>query len=668
MRKVILVILLTAGVLLPLGAQDPVYNRPPLMPSEFGELPLGAIRPQGWLLQQLEAQRDGLTGRLDEVYPAVVGERNAWLGGDGDAWERGPYWIDGLLPLGYILQDNQLIAKAGRWVEAILSSGQENGFFGPSEDRSFERGMQRDNARDWWPRMVALKILKQYYMATGDKRILTFLTRYFRYQLETLPSFPLNHWTFWGEQRGGDNLEVVYWLYNLTGEAFLLELGDLIHAQTLDWTGIFWEGTQISQPWHLHCVNLAQGFKEPIVYWQRSGEGRHLEAPKKAISTIRHTVGFPIGLWAGDEMLEFGNPNRGSEFCTAVEMMFSLEEMLRITADPAYADHLERVAYNALPTQATDDFTARQYYQQVNQIECSLDWRNFNTPHENNDQVFGTLNGYACCLTNMHQGWPKLVQNLWYSTAGGGLAALVYGPSRVRTRVADGKEAILTEDTIYPFDGTVTITITYPDKKIKDAVFPISFRIPHWCKNAQILVNGEPLDIQAPAGTIQTVRRKWRSHDTLTLQFPQEVSVSWWYDRSAVVERGPLVYALKMDERWTRKDFSDRDREEYGQSYWEVTSDSPWNFALSENRLSPESFSVEEKKWTGDYPWNVDKAPVTIKAKAFILPYWTRSRGGASDINYHTYQARETGPLSDIELIPYGCTTLRITEFPVRPE
>lgn len=170
MRKVILVILLTAGVLLPLGAQDPAYNRPPLMPSEFGELPLGAIRPQGRLLQQLEAQRDGLTGRLDEVYPAVVGERNAWLGGDGDAWERGPYWIDGLLPLGYILQDNQLIAKAGRWVEAILSSGQENGFFGPSEDRSFERGMQRDNARDWWPRMVALKILNGPIGQEGDGR------------------------------------------------------------------------------------------------------------------------------------------------------------------------------------------------------------------------------------------------------------------------------------------------------------------------------------------------------------------------------------------------------------------------------------------------------------------------------------------------------------------
>ena len=668
MRRIFLSLLLSVCLLVPSIAQQGIYNRAPLRPSQYGELPLGSIHPEGWLLQQLENQRDGLTGHLDEVYPSVVGERNAWLGGDGDAWERGPYWIDGLLPLGYILGDETLISKANKWVEAILSSGTEEGFFGPSQDRPYERGMQRDNARDWWPRMVALKILKQHYMATGDERVISFMTEYFRYQLKTLPSTPLGNWTFWGEQRGGDNLEIVYWLYNITGEPFLLDLGEIIHSQTLDWTGIFHEGTQISQPWHLHCVNLGQGFKEPVVYWQKSGDSRNLDAPKKALATIRNTTGFPTGLWAGDEMLEFGNPNRGSEFCTAVEMMFSLEEMLRISADPFYADHLERVAFNALPTQATDDFTARQYYQQINQIECSLDWRNFNTPHENNDQVFGTLNGYACCLTNMHQGWPKLVQNLWYSTPDGGLAALVYAPSKVKAKVADGIDAVLVEDTFYPFDGTVSIKVQYEDKKVKEAWFPLTVRIPGWCNGASILLNGEPLDIKPFAGTTQTIRRKWKSGDTLTLVFPQEVSITWWYDRSAVVERGPLVYALKMNEIWTKKEFSPEESEEYGPSYWEVTSDSPWNFAISERRLSGESFKVETRAWDGKYPWNTDNAPIVIRTEAFTLPSWTRARGSASDINYHTYQARETGPMRTIELIPYGCTTLRITEFPVRPE
>ena len=116
-------------------AQDYIPNRSPLTESRYLELPLGAIKPEGWLRLQLQAQVTGLTGHLDEVYPNVVGARNAWLGGDGDAWERGPYWIDGLLPLAYILDDEDLKVKAQVWVEAILGSQKEDGYFGPDTDR-----------------------------------------------------------------------------------------------------------------------------------------------------------------------------------------------------------------------------------------------------------------------------------------------------------------------------------------------------------------------------------------------------------------------------------------------------------------------------------------------------------------------------------------------------
>lgn len=170
---------------------QPVFNRAPLVEAPYAQLPIGEIRPEGWLRAQMQTMLDGMTGNLDEVYESVVGDNNAWLGGEGDAWERGPYWIDGALPMAYIMNDGKLKAKADKWVEAILASQKENGYFGPDTDRPYMEGMQRDNSADWWPRMVALKILQQHYMATGDRRVIDFMTRYFRYQAETLPSTPL---------------------------------------------------------------------------------------------------------------------------------------------------------------------------------------------------------------------------------------------------------------------------------------------------------------------------------------------------------------------------------------------------------------------------------------------------------------------------------------------
>lgn len=189
-------------------------NRYPLLQKPYIELPIGSIRPTGWMQEQLVRMKNGMTGNLDQVYEKVMGPRNGWLGGDGDVWERGPYWIDGLLPLAYILNDQALIDKVKPWVEWTLASQKPNGYFGPDTDRSYEPGLQRDNSRDWWPKMVMMKVMQQYYSATGDTRVIDFFTRYFKYQLAELPQNPLGKWTFWGEQRGGDNLMVVYWLYN----------------------------------------------------------------------------------------------------------------------------------------------------------------------------------------------------------------------------------------------------------------------------------------------------------------------------------------------------------------------------------------------------------------------------------------------------------------------
>jgi hypothetical protein len=182
-------------------------------------LPLGSIRPAGWLLEQLQLQADGLTGHLEEMW-SDVGPDSAWLGGNGESWERGPYYLDGLIPLAHALQNPELIAKAGRWVDAILASQRPDGFFGPRQND------------DWWARMPALKALAQHYEATCDQRVLECMTRYFQHQQRALPDRPLSEWS---EARGAENALMALWLHQQTGEAFLLELTDLLLSQTFEW-------------------------------------------------------------------------------------------------------------------------------------------------------------------------------------------------------------------------------------------------------------------------------------------------------------------------------------------------------------------------------------------------------------------------------------------------
>ena len=627
--------------------------------QEFRELPLGSIRPEGWLKEQLQRQARGLTGHLDEVYPQVMGSSNAWLGGDGDAWERGPYWIDGLLPLAYILDDAALKAKALRWVEAILASQQENGYFGPAQDHPFVYGLQRGKSHDWWPKMVALKILKQYYQATADDRVIGFMSRYFRYQQQQLPETPLDYWSSWAKERGGENLELVYWLYGITGEDWLLSLGEQIDAQTTDWSTLLTEGEIFTRQGSVHTVNLAMGFKTPVVKWLHSGDDAHLLAPVRAMSLLRHTAGFPTGLWAGDEQLQFGSPTRGSELCAAVEMMYSLEEMLRLSGDCSWADHLERIAYKALPTQVNDDYTAKQYYQQVNQVSCTRENVHYSTPHYGTDNLFGTLNGYPCCLSNMHQGWPKLVQNLWYATADGGFAALVYGPSTVTQTLPDGTVVTIREITAYPFRESVKFELTVKGKK--SARFPLVFRVPAWSKGGTFRINrNRPRELEAGSGLFR-IDGNWSSGDTVTLEFQAEVETETWYGGAWTVVRGPLVYALKMEENWAWKEFRGKDLR-FGPGAWEVTSSTPWNYCLMRDSFKAEDCSLQLAGEVSAYPWNLDNAPLSIIVPARELPGWTQ----VDSVAYWTEEGDDTGEEVRLELVPYGCTTLRIAEFPTR--
>ena len=678
-------------------------NRVPLAPKAYIELPLGSVKPEGWLLQQMELMKEGMTGHLDEWYPSVVGSRNGWLGGDGDGWERGPYWLDGLVPLAWLLEDEQLKAKAMEWIEWTLNSQTSSGYFGPvpfEEEPEPEPGLQKGRRRDWWPKMVMLKVLQQYYEVSEDKRVIDLMLNYFRYQLNQLPETPLDHWTFWANRRGGDNLMMVYWVYNRTGEPFLLELADLIYEQTFPWSQVFlnqdcYKGPLLDHlyPYNtgnrypfdqelierlctkqlqsFHCVNFAQGIKAPLIRYQHDPDPEYLESVRRALSDMMEYHGQPQGMYGGDEPLHGKDPTQGIELCSVVELMYSLEKMIAISGDPALMDHLEKIAYNALPTQVSDDFSSRQYFQQANQVLLTRERHNFyeEDHHGHTDLCYGLLTGYPCCTCNLHQGWPKLVKHMWYATAEGGLAAVVYGPCTLRARVAGGKEVTIREDTGYPFGERIGFDITTEE----EARFPLMLRIPGWCGEPEIRLNGNPIQFGTRNG-MAVLERIWKDGDRIELHLDMEVRLSRWVENAVSVERGPLVYVLKIREAWEKVENSDR----WG-DYWEVRPMDPWNIGLTEEAVSDPSrgFRVVYKESDAGaeqpsvqqgalYPWCIQHAPVSLVTTGKQIPDWTLYRGMAGPLPHSLPLKHLAGVEPDeITLIPYGCSTLRITEFPV---
>ncbi|NLR58671.1 hypothetical protein HGH93_11195 [Chitinophaga polysaccharea] len=643
-------------------ATNYIFNRAPLYQKPFTELPIGAIAPKGWLRHMLIQQKNGATGQLDKLYPLVMNQRNGWLGGDGDQWERGPYWLDGLLPLAYILHDTALIAKVKPWVEWSIRSQQANGYFGPAKDYPPEPGIQRDNSRDWWPKMVMLKVLKQYYQATADPRIITLLTRYFRYQLKELPQHPLDHWTFWARYRAGDNLMVVYWLYNITGDAFLLDLAELIHKQTFDYTQAFLHTNLLSTPGSIHGVNLAQGMKEPMIYYQQHPDNQYRQATRKGFDDLQRFNGMAHGLYGGDEALHGNNPTQGSELCTAVEMMFTLESILEVSGEVRYADQLEKIAFNALPAQVTGDFMQRQYFQQANQVMATRHIRNFDVNHSGTDVCYGLLSGYPCCTSNMHQGWPKLVQHLWYASADSGAAAMIYAPSEVKINVGPQHTPVtITETTQYPFEETVTFMIQ-TRKKVR---FPLHLRIPAWCKKGTVSINGKTWQ-EVTGNQVVPVLREWASGDVVTLELPMTIQQPTWFENSVSVERGPVTYALKIGEAVNTVK-NTKDPLDYGDTYQEVRPTTPWNYALiatPTDQLAAQ-YKVVKTGTLADSPWNQANAPISITTKAKRIPSWQLYNDMTGPIPYSITYGMEMGEEEEITLIPYGCTQLRIAQFPV---
>lgn len=645
-------------------------NPDPLILNAYIRLPLGAIRPEGWLKSQLEAQAGGLTGHIDEFWPDLV--NSGWKGGTGESWERGPYFLDGLVPLAYQLNDERLINKVKTWIEPILASSSDSGWYGPVKNK------------DRWPLAVANKVLVQYYEVTSDQRALDVIKNYFRYILKSAPDWPAKEWS---GVRAMENAITGYWLYRHTKEPWILDAIESIQNNCADWTTYYekfpWDSAAAAdktiphsgtpEGMTAHGVNNAMAIKYAGLWYQQSGDERFRNAVFDGIRKYDINHGQSGGRFSCDEHLSGKGPNQGTELCSVVEYMFSLEELFEIFGENSLADRLELLAFNGLPGTTTPDFWAHQYDQQSNQVLVSAAKRDWSSNGDYSN-IYGLMPNFACCLANMHQGWPKFTASLWMATNDNGLIAAAYSPSVVKARVGRGQEVEIHEETEYPFSGNIRFRIN----TARSVRFPVYLRIPGWA--GEVTIRHKDKVTTGKGGATVKLFARWDNDDVIEMEIPREIRFEKRYNNSLSVLCGPLYFSLRIDKEYRSARINYDNFGYMGSTDWEIYPKSEWNYGLLFDKVNPSrGFEIIENR-IGRYPfadkddmvWSADSGKyvtvnedpsLLIRTRGMQIKEWTLKNNSADIPPVSPLKPESTSGV--IYLVPYGCARLRITEFPV---
>jgi uncharacterized protein len=630
--------------------------------GQFSELPVGAVQPRGWIQKWLAQQAAGLTGHPENMsypydtcmYAGIIPppplKDKYWK--EWWPYEQSAYFIDATTRLSWLINDQAISKRRDANLNYILDHSS---------------GTNLGGSRACWPNAVVGRALMAQFSATGNPRTAS-----------TIEDWLL---TSAGEiekgGRNGANFEEAFYLYGLTGDPRLLELGRKVYDSYLSSTNSFCtvEKIQSKSPFHEHGVTAAEELKCLPLMYAYTGDSEALRLARQAYKKVLDNHLMADGGIVSSEHLEKPSFYSVHESCDITDWSWSLGYMFMATGEPRYADLIERAIFNALPGAVTKDFKQLQYFSAVNQIVIAA--TNSHTPRWPTRMTYRAAHDTECCAGNINRAMPNYVIRMWMRSQDDGLAAIYYGPSEVTTTVG-GQKITITEETDYPFRDRILFRI----KAARPGQFDLQFRIPEWCSNATIQVNGEILREMPAAGTFAHLKREFHNGDTVSLKLPMPVRVeNWFRDQSVCLTRGPLVYALKITEQRVehRSDPAEirpflLGREIRGFPEVEFLPESDWRYGFSvalKNDLS--KIKVVESGMT-DNPFIEEQTPVRLELPLYHLSGWmpkldvpAKIPGEPSGLPNNTQRQTDDQPVM-MTMVPYGATHLRITTLPAVPD
>ncbi|MBR2421872.1 MAG: glycoside hydrolase family 127 protein [Oscillospiraceae bacterium] len=590
------------------------------------------IKPVGWMRRQLEIQAAGLSGNLDKMWPDV--RDSAWIGGDREGWERVPYWLDGFIPLAYLLGDEAMIARAKRYMDAILAAQQEDGWICPCT-------VEERPTYDSWAIQLIAKVLVVYYECSKDERVPDVVYRVLKNYYDLLKNGTLKLF-YWDKARWFETMISISFLYERCAEEWLRELAQILKEQGTHYPSLMEKWIRPINRWcqETHIVNMGMMLKYEAVSCDLLGIPYQDEA-EELYQQLKAYNGMPVETFTGDECLSGLSPIQGTELCAVVEQMYSYEHLFAYTGDRKWAERLEVVAFNALPATISDDMWTHQYVQMSNQISCEkFPGRSVFRTNNHEAHIFGLEPNFGCCTANMHQGWPKLVLSS-FMHRDDTVIQVVPVPTELNTAAQR-----ISVQTDYPFNNS----FIYDVEAKKDFTFQI--RIPSFAKSLTVdgvVVKSENLSFAFHAGEVRQIR----------ISFEAPVYMEQRPHGLYAVKRGSLVFSVPIQMKKRMHEYEKNGVErKYPYCDYEYIPCSDWNYAYSSDFFEAEFRGIDS------VPFSSEKPPVVVKASVKSIP-WGLEDGFETVCAKVPASLDPIGEEKEVELWPYGCAKLRMTELPL---